>query len=372
MEALAAVLPTVTANANYTYNQYDTRITIIPGQPQIVISPHDQEDGSVTARVPLLDAAGIARWRAARLAAQAAGSDDVASEEDLLLAVARAYYGTVAAQETARAAERSKAAAEQNAKIVRARVDAGTATPLYANRAALEIARDDGVLIDARRAFLVSRRTLTTLSGLPEAETFTAPPPKKDAVEAEDAWQKRAEAGRAELVAAQRRLEVARLAQKASWLQYAPTVAAHGADRYSNASGFTGHEYTWNVGVTMDWLLLDLGTRAGETRKAKAEVLRATALLESTRASVRDDVHAAWLDLDAARSRLDAAALGADVAKQAADEMRTRFAAGTATQLDVIQTDRDLLSAEVERIRAEADLAVARLSLQRAVGDPLR
>ena len=55
----------------------------------------------------------------------------------------------------------------------------------------------------------------------------------------------------------------------------------------------------------------------------------------------------------------------------AADEMRTRFAAGTSTQLDVIQVERDLLSAEVDRIRAEADLAVARLALEKVSGADL-
>jgi outer membrane protein TolC len=42
-----------------------------------------------------------------------------------------------------------------------------------------------------------------------------------------------------------------------------------------------------------------------------------------------------------------------------------------AVQFDVIQADRDALDAEVARIRAEGDLALAVLALQRAAGQTI-
>lgn len=373
LEALAAILPTVSGQGNYTYNEFVTKFRnpFDPSGPDIVITPRDETDVTFSARAPIIDGPGLARWRAQRIAAEAAAADDEVSTQDLLLAVAQAYFDAVSAQEQVRAAERSKAVAEQNAKIVRTRVQAGTATALYANRADLEIARDEQARIAALRAFRLAQRSLATLTGLPEpAELPTADvEPKPLAPEA--SWQETADQKRAELAGATLRLQVARTAQKASWLQYAPTLAAHGADRYTNATGFTGKKWAWNVGLTLDWQLIDFGTRAGETRKARAEVMRTGAVLESTRAKVRDEVHSAWLDLDTAQAQLEAARRAADVAKQAADEMHTRFAAGTATQLDLIQTDRDQLTAEVDRIRAESDLAKARLKLRRAVGEEI-
>ncbi len=45
-----------------------------------------------------------------------------------------------------------------------------------------------------------------------------------------------------------------------------------------------------------------------------------------------------------------------------------RYQAGTGTQLEVVQAERDLLSAEAARIQAEADLAGARAALRLAAG----
>lgn len=372
-EALAAVLPTVSAQGNYTWNQYETKVKVGPAATDVaIISPHEQRDASLSARVPLFDGPALARYRASRVSAAAVLEDDRVSEQELALSVSRAFYGAIAAQELVRAAERSKAAAEQNAKIVRTRVDAGTATALFAQRAELELSRDDQVLIDAKRAWLIARRQLSTLSGLPEPDSVTPTAESKAAVPAEDVWQKTAIEKRPELASIQRRLEVAKLARQASWLQYAPVLFAHGTERYTNATGFTGHETQWNVGLTADWLLIEFGQRAGEGRKAKAEVLRANANLERERAAVQDDVHSAWLDLDAGAAKVEAARRGADVARRSAEEVRTRFGAGTATQLDVIQSERDLLTAEVDRIRAEADVALARLALQRAAGQEIQ
>jgi outer membrane protein TolC len=376
-EALAAVLPTLNFQANYTYND---RPVIIPfpdpsaatGFSDVTITSQHQSDASLNARVPLFDGPALARWRAARVAAQASADDSRVSEQELLMSVSRAYYGAVAAQELVRAAERSKAAAEQNAKIVRTRVEAGTATALFADRAELELSRDDQVLIDAKRASMVARRTLASLSGLPEPDSVPEAQLATDQVPPEDSWQKKAIENRPELASTMRRVQVAKLARSASWLQYAPVLSAHGSDRYSNATGFSGRNTTWSVGLTADWQLLEFGQRYGESRKAKAEVLRAEANLESKRVAVVDDVHSAWLDLDAARAKVEATRRGADVARKAAEEMRTRFGAGTATQLDVIQVERDLLTAEVDRIRAEADIALARLALEKAAGQEIR
>ncbi len=378
LRAASNLLPTVRAQASYTYNQYESfffspdPIDPVNNPPtKILIAPHDTQEAFVTARLPLLDVPTLARWRGARAGATAAEHDDAVSEQDVALAAARAYYAAVAASQVVHAAERAKAVADENLRIVTARLAAGATTPLNQQRADFEVARAEQVVIEARRQWLSARRALASISGLPEPDALSAPPPSIEALPAEADLLAKALASRPDLAAAATRVDVARRARTASWAQYAPTVSATGTERYTNATGFSGRETSWTVGVTAEWLLFDAGSRVADVRLAKASILRAEAQAESQRSAVRDEVHNAWLDVDAARAKLAAARRGDEVAQRAADEARARFKAGTSTQLELIQADRDRLQAEVDRIRAESDLSIARLALAKSAGERL-
>lgn len=375
-EAGAALLPTVRGSASWTYNQYEA-LAWLPdpagGAPEeIVIVPQQQNAAALTARVPLLDGPGLARWWGLRDGVDAASHDERTAERDLRIDVARAWYAAVAAQEVEDAAERAQAAAEENRRYLAARAEAGAATALSVQRAELEVANAERLAIDGRRGWLTARRALATLSGLPEPESLPTMPADTAAVGPEEDALAAAEANRPELAAARARADQVRLARQATWLGWTPTIAATASERYTNASGFSGEETSWVVGVEADWLLLDFGDRVGEAHRARAALESAEATLRQTRDRVRDEVHAAWLDVDAARAGVAATRRGATVAHATAEEVGVRFRAGTATQLEVIQAERDALDAEVRRIRAEGELSLSRLALQRAAGEPIR
>lgn len=377
LQAASTLLPTVRAQASYTYN--DRKVVLPfdfdgPGGEDpvdIVITPWNSQDAFVTARVPIIDPPGFARWRAARHAAAAATQDDRASEIDVALDVARDYYAAVAAQQVLRAAERAKSVADENARIVQARLNAGATTPLLADRADLEVSRAEQIVIDARRGWQAAIRALSSASGLPEPSSLAAPAPATDPAPSEESLLATAEKSRPELAAARAKSLEAKRARGAAWASYGPNVYATGTERYTNATGFSGRKDTWSVGVTAEWLLLEGGQRSADLKRERASILRANALLEQQRLAVRDEVHSAWLDVEAARAKLVASRRGDEVSQRAAEETRTRFKAGTATQLDVIQSDRDALQAQVDRIRAEGELSIARLALKRAAGEPI-
>jgi outer membrane protein len=59
-------------------------------------------------------------------------------------------------------------------------------------------------------------------------------------------------------------------------------------------------------------------------------------------------------------------------AERAAQVARDRYAAGAATQIDVIQAERDLFGAEVSQTQARTELASARVALKISAGLPLQ
>jgi len=374
-EAGSFLLPDLRASGNYTRNQYEA-LAVYPdpggGPPtEIVLNPRNQLSASVTATIPLLDGPAIATWQAARDGTDAAEYDEVAAANDLRLDVARAWYVAVAAQEVVVAAQRARAAADENLRMVRIRAEAGAATNLSVQRAELEVANAEQLMIDGERVRLVSLRTLATLSGLPEPEALPVVAAAMPAQVSEEEALRIAESARPELAAAQTRVDQLKLVRSGAWLGYTPTLSGFATEQYTNASGFSGEEAFWTVGLQADWLLLDFGDRGADVRRARAALASAEATLQETQDRVRDEVHAAWLDVEAAKASVEAARRGATVSREAAREFTARFQLGMSTQFDVIQADRDALDAEVARIRAEGELAIAVLALQRATGQPV-
>jgi len=375
-EAGGFLLPNVRATGSYTRNQFEA-IANYPvaggGPPQeIVIFPRDQLTATITASVPLIDGPGFAQWQAARDGADAAEYDEVAVANDLRLEVARAWYVAVAAQEVVFAAQRARAAADENLRMVQIRAAAGAATNLSVHRAELEVANAQQLAIDAERVRRVSLRTLATLSGLPEPESLPVVPATAPVQMSEEDAVAIADSARPELAAAEARVEQLRLVRSGAWLGYTPTLSGFATEEYTNASGFSGEEAFWTLGVQADWLLLDFGDRGADVKRARAALATAEATLQETQDRVRDEVHAAWLDVEAAVASVEAARRGATVSREAAREFTTRFQVGMSTQFDVIQADRDALDAEVARIRAEGELQIAVLALQRATGQPIQ
>ncbi len=376
LRALSDLLPTVRGTANYRYNQYESK-AVFPdpggGPPtEIVLTPQEQKDAVLSAEAPLFDATRIARYAASRAGVRAAREDDRAAAADLLLSVARAYYDALSFQEVIRATERAKSAAEENRRFVATRAAAGATTDLAVRRAELEVTKAEQVLIDARRGWLTARRQLATLSGLAEPESLAVAPLGLEPSRPEAELSERAAKARADLAAARERVAQLARVRVASWFAYAPTLSAVGVERYTSAPGFATEDTSWQLGLQLDWQLLDLGARYADVRRGRAALEDARARLRLAEEKVRDEIHAAYLSLEAARAKVVSTRRGAEVSLAATEETRARFRAGTATQLDVILADRDALAAEVDRIRAEGELAIARLSLQRAAGEDLR
>ena len=93
--------------------------------------------------------------------------------------------------------------------------------------------------------------------------------------------------------------------------------------------------------------------------------------LERSELQARDQIHSDWQRLNASLIKIEAAAAQVTAASRAAQVARDRYTAGAGTQVDVIQAERDLFSAEVGQIQARTELASARASLRISAGLPL-
>lgn len=354
--AVGAQLPSLTASEAMTHYSSSN-----------ASRPQDVRSGVVTVTVPLLDAAAWARTGGARHAASAAREGARATGLDVESRVVEAYCALTGAEALRLADQRAEKAAEENLALTRDRRSEGMATELDVQRAAaqLESVRQD--LASAELSIALRRRTLLTLTGL-EPTPAAAEAADDLREEAPLAWWE-ARAGGASVpsvakAAAERRS--AEAGAGAARLALLPTLSASATLGETNAPLLYGGSRYATVGAALSWSfdLTSLSTVRG--REAAAGAARVSE--EATRDAARDAIHQAWQQVRTGLTKVRSARAQAGAAGLAAEVARERYQAGTGTQLEVVQAERDLLGAEAARIQAEADLAGARAALRLAAG----
>ena len=93
--------------------------------------------------------------------------------------------------------------------------------------------------------------------------------------------------------------------------------------------------------------------------------------LSPSRLVARDAIHRQWETVEADIARSRSARVGQTAATHAVEQAHDRYQAGTITQLDLLQAQRDSFAADVARIQADADLVNARAQLRLAAGQGL-
>jgi outer membrane protein TolC len=369
-QAWGKLLPALTLGGAYTRNQYASEVSLPQGQGQpgraVTITPINQWELSAQVGLPIVDVGSWKRLSSARATAEATEVRGQATRLEVERQVARSYYQLVGSDALVEASRRALEAAEGTRELARQRQDAGLASDLDLDRALAEVESRRQQLADAELGSLTARRSLETLSGLAPATTPATGLRLDDDLRAEaplDSWGE-GEQGPQVRAARLESQAASRSAQAAQAALY-PTLSLSASERYTNAIGF-GQTPSYLVGLTLS-LRVDVSSIHGaRAQEAAAEVARVRE--DRTRASTRDSIYTAWHQIRAqvAKSRSSRAQLAA--ATRAAGVARQRYAAGTATLLDVLVADRDAFSAEVARVQADADLAFARVQLRVSAG----
>lgn len=365
------LLPSLSANGGYTRNQYAATVDIPTGATStqtITIIPRDQLEATLKAEVPLIDVSKWLKVGAAAESSSAAESKEQLTREQVRRQVVTAYFSWAGARGVLDSARKSLAVAKAQVEQQSARKEAGVATELELVRAAAEVERNTQVVADAEALLANSRRSLRTVSGLEPGEDAALPVddlhPEPPLAELE---------GRAGELPAIASAEHDATAASRSWTAaaatLAPTLNAQFTQRFTNATGFQNQAAVWNAGVTFSWRA-DLGSVQG-LRIASASEQTARLNAEKARLAAVDQIHSDWQRVRAAITKVRASRAQIESTRRAQALAKERNAAGVATQLDVIQADRDLFSAEMNDISARLDLATARASLRLSAGLPL-
>ena len=370
--ALSALLPHVDGEVTESRRKSSLEafgLPLGPGFPRVV-GPYNVFDARVFVSQALVD---IKSSRDARAETHylAAAQHDYRSARDLVvLASANLYLQGLAASArvaTARAQLDTAQALYSQAQDLR---QGGIVAGLDVVRAEVRLSSDRQRATAAANEFEKTKLQLARVIGLPIGQTFTlvdelptVPGPEMTVTDALD----RAYRERPDFLAAQERVKAAESAAQAVRGDALPSLqinADYGVIGLSAPSSLP----TFNVTAAVRVPVFDCGNRKGRQLEADAELRQRRSELEDMRAEVYYDVQTSFLDLQATGEELQTATRGRELAALQLTQSRDRFAAGVASNIEVVQAQEAVTLANEQYISALYGFNVSKALLARSLG----
>jgi outer membrane protein TolC len=371
--ARGRVLPGLSLGGTYTRNQYQSTVQI-PGAgggppSTVTVTPSDQLTGAATLTVPLVDLSDLERAAAAGTSAGAFDAQARSTALQVESAVAQDYYQLIANAALVGASQRAVDVARVSLRIAEERRAAGSAALLEVDRARAEVESDLQQLAGAQLQVSIVARALQSLSGIaPQLEgggSLVDDLHDEGSLEAFEPPDERIPS----LLAATRTRVAAEQQATAQRLSLVPRITGSLTEQATNASGFAGHDASWQAVVGISWTFDFTTLPAIRSQEAAADAARARE--QRARLAARDAIHDAWKTVGTNIARSRSARVQASASGEAADQALERYRAGTVTQLDLLQAQRDAFSAAASRIQADANLVNSRAQLRLAAGTSL-
>lgn len=378
--------PVVGASASYMRTNHVTEFSFPqPNGTRLVVYPDIPDN--VTSRVsfqwPIYTSGRVdALERAAVAEAQAAGADIETARADLRLEIVRAYWAAVTSREAERVLEESVSRAEAQVADARNRFDVGLIPPNEVSSLEAQRSREraqlieasnirESALIDLRRLIGASPDTVIELSDSLEVGSREPGAGNREIGMAD--LVKQALDARPERKALSFRMGGAEARQQAALTATKPTVSFTGGVDYANPNPRIfprkgEWQESWDVGVSVNWNLLDFGRAKSQAAEAAASVTATRERIAEFDSIVSAEVRQRLLDLESSQAMVRATTDAVRSAAEARRVVSDRFGSGVATSTDVLVAQVALLETELARTRALAGVRLAEARFERSLG----
>ncbi len=318
-----------------------------------------------------LDLHSISNLHAASQNVKAAQFTYRDARDTVVVAVGANYLLTIANESRVTATEAELKAAQALYQLAVDQESAGLAPEIDTLRARVQLQAQQSLLIQAQNDLEKQRIALARVIGLPVKQKFRLvnrvpyhPLPES---EAEGAYQ-RALATRPDYQAALASLRAAKYSLEAATQERLPSIgfaADYGVLGYT--PGYMSP--SWTAAATLAIPIFEGGRIRSDVQQAQSAVKQRQAQVDNLRASIEQDIQDALLDLKAAAEQVQVAKTGLDYAQQALQQSQDRFAAGVTNNVEVIQSQQQLASANEQYIDSLYAHNIAKVLLARAIGN---
>ena len=173
---------------------------------------------------------------------------------------------------------------------------------------------------------------------------------------------------RPDYLSALERVKAAEASRAAAASELLPSVRVN-ADYGALGLKPTDTVATYSLSGSVNFPIFQGGRAQGRIAQADADLRQRRAEAEDMRAGIYYDVRASFLDLQATGEQLQVATRSRELANQELTQARDRFAAGVANNIEVVQAQQSVTTADEQYIDALLGFDVAKAVLARSLGD---
>ena len=372
LQSLSNLLP----NINGSFGEELQRINLkgfgfkFAGFPTSV-GPFGLTTTQATASWSLLDLASLDKYRAANETVKAAQFNYRDARDTVVLAVGANYLLVIAQESRLEATKAELQTAQALYQLASDQENAGLAPNIDTLRARVQLQAQQEAVITAQNDLEKQRIALARVIGLPIRQKFKLvnrvpyrPVPEILLSGATEL----ALQTRSDYKAAQAQLRAAELSHSAAWKGYLPSVGVSGT---YGVLGYTPDAMAPNytAAATLNIPIFQGGKVQADVRETDAVLKERQAQADNLKARIEQEVEDAILDLNAAAQQVEVATTGLDLAKQVVAQSQDRFAAGVTNNVEVIQAQQQLASANDQFIASLYGHNIAKVLLARAIGN---
>jgi outer membrane protein TolC len=374
--ARSALLPNVSGYLAETLNQVNlaaegVKIHIpIPGFSfPTIVGPYNNIDlrGSVSQSV--VDLTAINNYRSSNELYRAAQFSAQDARDAVVLAVCGSYLQILATTERVKSAhaQLDTAAALYQQTLEERQV--GLAPQIDVDRSEVEELTQQQRVISLETELAKERIALARMTGLPTGAEYDltddvpfAAAPQLDL----DTAIHQALERRSDIKAAEAQVRAAEHALTAARDERMPSLTVNG-NYGAIGTNPAQASATFSAAATLNIPIWQGGRTEGDIHQAEAVLAQRQAELEDLKGQAESDVRNAYLDLQAAANQVKLAQRNLQVTKETLDLTRQRFDAGVTDNVEVVQAQESLTSAELDQINSIFAHNVAKLSLARSI-----
>jgi outer membrane protein TolC len=374
MRLLAALLPTVTGRLSMTDQQTDLASFGFTGiksfQIPAVIGPFHYQDAGAYSDFTVYDGRALNAWRSGKASQQAAELSAKDARDLVVQAVAAAYLQIIATAARVDATRAQVDTAQALYERARDQHRAGTSPAIDELRAQVELKTQQQLLLSLTNQVAKDKLSLARAIGLPSGQTFEitdkAPYKPLESLAPSDALQ-RAYAARADYQSAQAQVRAAELAHQSASAEWLPR-ASISANYDVVGPTFADSHGTFGLTGTVKMNIFDGGTRRADMLQASTNLKQRREELANVQGQIDQEVRSALLDLKSAADQVAVAQDNVGLADQTLTQARDRFAAGVTDNIEVVQAQDSVASAQQNLISSIYAHNLAKVALARSLG----
>jgi outer membrane protein TolC len=375
LRALSALLPQVSGGVSETVEQLNLK-TIgftfsIPGValPSIV-GPFHYTDVRASASATVFDYNKWKNYRSSQESQRAAQLSYQDARDLVVQAVANAYLQVIA---DASRAEAIRAQVLTDQALYDRTVDqkkAGTSPGIDVLRSQVELKQQQQRLLAQENQFAKDKLSLGRVIGLPIGQDFniaeSVPFSPLTSMTQEQALRTALEQ-RPDYQSAKAQVRAAEETVRATRGERYPTVGVTG-DYGDVGPALTESHGTFTFVASAKFNIFDGGRIGADVIQAKAALKQRQDELADLGGQIDYQVRAAFLDIQSAADQVAVAKSNLDLANQTLEQARDRFSAGVTDNIEVVQAQQSLASANDNLISALFGHNLAKVALARALG----